>query len=299
MRVAVTGSSGLVGSALVPFLRAGGHDVLRLVRRPARLGDEIAWDPETGTIDAAALEGVDAVVHLAGDNIAAGRWTAAKKARLRSSRVGPTRLIAETLAGLKRKPELLVSASAVGYYGDRGQAWVSETDPPAADFLGRLSVEWEAAALPAARAGIRVAHPRTGIVLSPSGGALGKMLLPFRLGLGGVVGAGSQYFSWIAIDDLLGAIAWILGHEELAGGVNAASPSPVTNAELTKTLGRVLGRPTPLPVPAFALRLALGEMADSLLASTRMKPERLVASGFPFRFPDLDGALRHVLGRAR
>ena len=295
MRVAVTGASGLVGSALVPFLRAAGHDVLQLVRRPPAEANEARWDPEAGTIDASALEGSDAVVHLAGDNIAAGRWTEAKKARLRSSRVGPTRLLAETLAGLKHRPRVLVSASAVGYYGSRGDAWLAETEPPADDFLGRLSVAWEEAAAPAAAAGIRVVHPRIAIVLSPRGGALGKMLLPFRLGIGGVVGPGTQYFSWIALNDLLGAIAWALEHDELAGGVNAGSPSPVTNAELTRTLGRVLGRPTLVPVPAFALRLALGELADSVLASTRMRPARLLASGFRYRHPELEGALRDVL----
>jgi uncharacterized protein (TIGR01777 family) len=297
MQVVVTGSSGLVGSALVRFFAAGGHEVVRLVRRAPKAKDEAGWDPERGTIDAAALEGVDAVVHLAGDSIAAGRWTAAKKVLLRSSRVGPTRLLAETLAGLKRRPRALVSASAVGYYGHRGDAWLRETDSPADDFLGRLSVDWEDAAEPAREAGIRVVHPRIGIVLSPSGGALGKMLLPFRLGLGGVVGPGTQYFSWIAIDDLVAAILHAIEHAELAGAVNAAAPSPVTNAELTRTLGRVLGRPAVLPVPAFALRLALGEMADSVLASTRLRPERLLATGFRFRFPDLEGALRHVLGK--
>lgn len=297
MKVAVTGSSGLVGSALVRFLASGGHEVLRLVRRAPQAKGEARWDPERGALDAAALEGVDAVVHLAGDNIAAGRWTRAKKLLLRSSRVGPTRLLAETLAGLKRRPRVLVSASAVGYYGHRGDAWLREADPPADDFLGRLSVDWEGAAGPAREAGIRVVHPRIGIVLSPSGGALGKMLLPFRLGLGGVVGPGTQYFSWIAIDDLVAAILHAIEHAELSGAVNAAAPLPVTNAELTRTLGRVLGRPAVLPVPAFALRLALGEMADGVLASTRLKPERLLSTGFHFRFPELEGALRHVLGK--
>jgi hypothetical protein len=297
MKVAVTGSSGLIGGALVPFLRASGHDVLRLVRRETRALDEARWEPETGAVFGAALEGVDAVVHLAGENIAAGRWTAAKKARLRSSRVGPTRRLAETLAGLPLRPQLLVSASALGYYGHRGDAWVSEDDPPADDFLARLSVEWERATEPAAAAGIRVAHLRTGIVLSPAGGALAKMLLPFRLGLGGVVGPGTQYVSWIAIDDHVGAIGHLLARSDVAGPLNLAAPQPVTNAELAKTLGRVLHRPTILPVPAFALRLLLGEMAEEVLGSTRLRPQRLLASGYSFRFPELEGALRHVLGR--
>jgi uncharacterized protein len=299
MKVAVTGSSGLVGSALVPFLTTGGHEVVRLVRHAPKAKDEARWEPEAGAIDSAALEGVDAVVHLAGENIAGGRWTEARKARLRSSRVGPTRLLAEALAGLKKKPKVLVSASAVGYYGSRGDAWMTEKDAPADDFLGRLSVEWEGATEPARKAGIRVVNLRTGIVLSPAGGALGKMLLPFKAGLGGVVGPGTQYMSWIALDDLLGAIHHLLDRDDLAGAVNAVAPAPVTNSEFTKTLGRVLGRPTVAPVPAFALRLILGEMADAaLLASTRVRPERLQATGYRFRFPELEGALRHVLGRA-
>jgi uncharacterized protein (TIGR01777 family) len=299
MKVAITGSSGLIGSALVPVLTTGGHEVVRLVRRPPKEGDEARWDPETGAVDSGALEGVDAVVHLAGENIAGSRWTEARKALLRSSRVGPTGLLARTLAGLTRKPQVLVSASAVGYYGHRGDTWVTEKDAPADDFLGRLSVEWEAAAEPARRAGIRVVHPRIGIVLSPRGGALGKMLLPFKAGLGGVLGPGTQYMSWIALDDLLGVLRHLLDRADLAGPLNAVAPEPVTNAVFTKTLGRVLGRPTVVPAPAFALRLAFGEMADAaLIASTRVKPDRLLATGYRFRFPDLEGALRHLLGRA-
>jgi uncharacterized protein (TIGR01777 family) len=297
MRIAVTGASGLVGSALVPALRAGGHEVLRLVRREPRGADEVRWDPAAKTIEAARLEGLDAVVHLSGENIADGRWTDAKKARLRSSRVGSTRFLSETLAGLARKPSVLVSASAVGYYGDRGEAWLAENALPATDFFGQLSVEWEAAAAHAAHAGIRVVHPRTGIVLSPAGGALAKMLLPFKLGIGGVVGSGRQYFSWIALDDVVGVIHHMLARSDLSGPVNVAAPEPVTNAELTKTLGRVLGRPTFVPVPAFALRIAFGEVADALLASTRLRPERLLETGYRFRYPELEGALRHVLAR--
>jgi hypothetical protein len=298
MKVAITGASGFVGAALVPFLTTGGHDVVRLVRRAPRAKDEVRWDPGAGEIDAAALEGVDAVVNLSGENIAGGRWTESRKALLQSSRLGPTGLLARTLAGLKRKPRVLVSASAVGYYGDRGDAWVTETDGPADDFLGRLSAEWEKAAAPAASSGIRVVHPRFGVVLSPAGGALGKMLLPFKAGLGGVLGSGTQYTSWIAMDDVLGVIHHLLERPDLAGPVNATAPEPVTNAVFTGTLGRVLGRPTVLPAPAFALRLAFGEMADAtLLSSARVKPERLLATGYRFRFPDLEGALRHVLGR--
>ena len=298
MKVAITGASGLVGRALVPFLTTGGHAVVRLVRRAPTAEDEARWDPDAGEIDGAALEGVDAVVNLSGENIAGGRWTDGRKALLRSSRVGPTRLLAETLAGLKKKPKVLVSASAIGYYGNRGDEWVTEESAPADDFLGRLSVEWEQATEPAAKAGIRVVYLRTGLVLSPAGGALGKMLLPFKAGLGGVIGPGTQYMSWIALDDLLGAIHHALDHGELAGGLNAVAPEPVTNAVFTKTLGRVLGRPTIAPAPAFALRLAFGEMAEAtLLSSTRVKPERLLATGYRFRFPQLEAALRHVLGR--
>jgi uncharacterized protein (TIGR01777 family) len=298
MKVAITGSSGLVGSALVPFLTTGGHEVVRLVRRAPRQKDEVRWDPATGAIDAASLEGIDAVVNLSGESIADRRWSAARKQLLRSSRLEPTRLLAETLARLKKKPKVLISFSAIGYYGNRGDAWLTEKDAPADDFLGRLSVEWEKAAEPAAEAGIRVVRPRVGIVLNPAGGALGKMLLPFRAGVGGVLGAGSQYMSWIAIEDLLGVLHHLLERAEIAGGVNAVAPEPVTNAVFTKTLGRVLGRPTVVPAPAFALRLAFGEIADAtLLASTRVRPARLEASGYRFRFPDLEGALRHLLGR--
>jgi len=299
MKVLVTGASGLIGSVLVPFLKAGGHDVVRLVRRPPAGGDEARWDPEARQIDRDAFEGVDAVVHLSGENLAGGRWSEARKARLRSSRVGSTGFLAETLAGQGRPPRVLVSFSAVGYYGSRGASWLTEQDSPADDFLATLTADWEKAAEPAARAGIRVVHPRAGVVLSPAGGALGKMLLPFRAGLGGVVGPGTQYMSWITPDDLVGVVQHLLVRSEIAGPVNAATPSPVTNAELTKALGRVLGRPTVAFVPAMALRLVYGEMADAtILSSIRVRPERLLATGFRFRFPELEGALRHVLGRA-
>jgi uncharacterized protein len=297
MRIAITGASGLIGSALVRALRDRGDEPLRLVRRPAKGPDELRWDPAARALDPAALEGVDAIVNLSGESIASGRWTEARKALLRESRVGPTRLLAETIAKLARRPLVMVSGSAVGYYGDRGSAWLPESEPPGADFFGRLCAEWEAAATPAAEAGIRVVHPRTAIVLSHTGGALEPMVRPFRFGVGGVIGSGRHYFSWIALDDMVGVLLHLLDRPELAGPINAASPEPVTNAELTRTLGRVLGRPTPLPVPAFGLRLALGEMADAVLASARLRPQRLVDSGYSFRFPALEGALRHVLGR--
>jgi uncharacterized protein len=298
MKVAITGASGLLGSALVPFLQEGGHEVLRLVRRAPKAKDEARWDPAAGTIDAAALEAADAVVNLSGENLAGGRWTEQRKDLLRSSRLGPTRLLAETLARLKTKPKVLVSVSAIGYYGNRGDAWLTEAEPAAGDFLGRLSSEWESAAQPAAAAGIRVVHPRLGVVLSPAGGALGKMLLPFKAGLGGVLGPGTQYMSWIAIDDVLGAFRHLLEGEGLGGPVNTVAPEPVTNAVFTKTLGRVLGRPTVAPAPGFALRLAFGEMADAtLLSSARVRADKLLAGGYSFRFPTLEGALRHVLAK--
>lgn len=299
MKVAITGASGLIGGALLPFLSAGGHEVVRLVRRAPRAADEIPWDPEKATIDDKALEGVDAVVHLAGENLGEGRWTRRRKARFRDSRLGPTRLLGETLARLTRPPRVFVSASAVGYYGHRGDEWVTEDEPPAADFLGRLVRDWEAAAAKAAEAGIRVVHPRTGMVLSRAGGALGKMLPVFRMGLGGVLGDGRQYMSWIAIDDVVEVIHHALLHDDVKGPLNVVAPSPVTNAEFTRTLGRVLRRPTVAPAPALALRLVFGEMADAtILSSLRARPEKLVATGYRFRFPELEPALRHVLGKA-
>ena len=298
MKVAITGASGLVGSALVPFLTTGGHEVLRLVRRTPKGTDEARWDPEAGEIDAAALEGVDAVVHLAGENIAGARWTEARKALLRSSRVGPTAAPRRSARGTEEEAEGARLGLRDRLLREPGRR-VGDRDGRARRRLPRPPLdEWEAAAGPAREAGIRVVYPRFGIVLSPAGGALGKMLLPFKAGLGGVVGPGTQYMSWIALDDLLGVVHHLLDRADLEGPVNVVAPAPVTNAVFTKTLGRVLGRPTVASVPAFALRLALGEMADAaLLSSTRVRPERLQASGYRFRFPELEGALRHVLGR--
>src|SRR3989338_4623676 len=298
MKVLVTGSTGLVGSALVPFLASGGHEVVRLVRGRLKPGVvEVPWDPQAGTIEAAKLEGLDAVVHLAGERIT-GRWTAAKKARIRSSRVQGTRLLAETLARLGRPPPTLVCASAIGYYGHRGDELLREESPPGAGFLAEVCREWEAAARPAAEKGIRVVQLRIGVVLSAAGGALALMLTPFKLGLGGRVGTGQQYMSWIALDDLAGIIQHALANESLRGPVNAVAPRAITNREFTKTLGRVLGRPTIFPMPAFAARLAFGQMADELLlASARVEPTRLIASGYKFRTPELEAALRHLLGK--
>ena len=297
MNILVTGSSGLIGAALIPVLNAAGHTVVRLVRSDtAQAGRTLRWDPVAGTLDRESLEGFDAVVHLAGDDISSGTWTAAKKASIRQSRVEGTRLLARILASLQRAPEVLVSASAIGYYGDRGDQILTEDSGPGTGFLASVCRDWEAAAAPAAEAGIRVAYLRLGVVLSADGGALARMLGPFRMGMGGPLGTGRQYVSWVAIDDTVGVIAHILSTPSLEGPVNVASPAPVTHAEFARTLGRVLGRPTVLGMPRFAVRLMFGEMADELLlASQRLAPTRLLSTGYRFRFPELETALRHLL----
>lgn len=298
MNVLISGSSGLIGSELVTRLTSGGHCVGRLVRRAPLNDAEISWNPETGAVDLARLGGFDAVVHLAGENIAAGRWSEAVKRRIRDSRVEGTRRLCEALAQLEAPPKHLVCASAIGYYGDRGEEVLTEDSAMGTGFLAEVCRDWEAAADPARAQGLRVVHLRIGVVLSPRGGALQKMLLPFRLGAGGVVGSGRQYWSWIALDDVAGACLHVLTHPELTGPVNAVSPHPATNREFTQTLGRVLRRPTVFPLPGFAARLALGEMAEALLlASARVVPQRLLSSGYEFRYPDLEAALRHLLGR--
>jgi uncharacterized protein len=298
MNILVTGASGLIGTALVSSLASSGHEVTRLVRgQPTSEGKTARWDPMAGTIEAGAIEGVDAVVHLAGENIAE-RWTSAKKAKIRDSRVKGTQLLCETLTRLSSPPKTLVSASAIGYYGDRGDAVLTEDSPPGQGFLSEVCRAWEAATEPARQHGIRVVQLRLGVVLSAKGGALAKILPPFRLGLGGVLGSGQHYMSWIALDDAVGAIQHAIATDALQGPTNAAAPRAVTNQEFTKTLGNVLGRPTAIPLPAFAARLMFGEMADEvLLASARIQPTKLVASGYQFRYPELEGALRHVLAR--
>jgi uncharacterized protein (TIGR01777 family) len=296
LHVAVSGSSGLVGSTLVPLLTTGGHQVTRLVRGQAREG-EVTWDP-SGEFDGAVLDGIEAVVHLAGENIAAGRWTASVKERIRTSRVQGTRLLCEGLANATSPPKVLVCASAIGFYGDRGDEELTEKSSGGSGFLPEVVREWEAATQPARDAGIRVVNLRFGVILSPRGGALAKMLLPFKLGVGGRVGSGRQYWSWISIDDAAGAIYHALMTDALSGPVNAVAPNPATNAEFTRTLGRVLRRPTVFPMPAFAARLALGQMADELLlASARVVPRELQRTDYHFRQPTLEAALRHVLGR--
>ena len=298
-RIAVSGAGGLVGSALTASLEAAGHQVVRLVRRQVAPGArEIAWDPVAGRIDAEALSGLDALVHLAGENIAAGRWSAGRKERIRSSRVQGTRLIAEALAGLDRPPRVLVNASAIGFYGDRAGEWMDEDASPGSGFLADTCAEWERATVPAAEAGVRVILLRIGVVLSTDGGALPRMLPIFRYGLGGRLGDGRQQMSWIALADLVRVVEHALFDDSLEGVVNAVAPEPVTNAEFTRILAAVLGRPALLPVPAVALRILLGEMGRQLLlSSTRVRPTRLSRMGFRFRFPDLDSALRFELGR--
>lgn len=296
MKILVTGASGLVGRALVPLLTAEGHEAARLVRSAPGAGD-VPWDPDAGTLGAEALEGFDGVVHLAGENIASGRWNTEKKRRIRESRVRGTRLLSETLAALERPPRVLVSASAVGFYGDRGEDELTEASPAGTGFLSEVCREWEAATEAAEEKGVRVVHARLGIVLSRRGGALAKMLTPFRLGVGGVIGNGRQYMSWVTLDDAAAALGHLLAADTVTGPVNVVAPAPVTNREFTATLGRVLRRPAVFPVPGFMARLAFGEMAEALLlASARVKPEKLLDSGYAFRHGSLTEGLRHVLG---
>ena len=298
MKVLVTGSSGLIGSALMPYLAAGGHRPARLVRSKSPTDSpDIFWDPESGEMNTSHLEGLDAVVHLAGENIV-GKWTSARKTRIRDSRINGTRALCEALAGLTRPPRVLISASAVGYYGDRGTETLYEDSAAGLGFLADVCRAWEAATDPAIDAGIRVIYLRLGMVLSPSAGALAQMLSPFGLGLGGRIGSGQQYWSWITLDDVISIIHHALTTEVLEGPVNAVSPCPVTNVEFTRILGKVLGRPALLCLPAFAARLALDEMADEvLLASTRVEPAQLKGTAYRFRHSNLEDALHCLLQR--
>ncbi len=299
MKVLISGRSGLVGSELASFLTSGGHSVAGLTRSPEKNENTVAWDPAEGTIDSAAIEdqGFNAVVHLAGETIQ-GRWTKAKKRRIRDSRTEGTRLLCESLAALENPPQTLVCASATGYYGDRGDEELTEASPPGESFLADVCQEWEAACEPAREKGIRVVNVRIGVVLTPKGGALSKLLTPFKLGGGGKVGDGKQWWSWVAIDDLIGIIHHALTNDDVSGPINATTPNPVTNKEFTKTLGKVLSRPTIIPLPGFAAKIMLGEMADELLlASAKVLPQRTLESGYDFRYPELEPALRHLLGR--
>ena len=298
MKVLITGSSGLIGSVLIESLASNGHEVVRLLRKKFSK-DSPVWDPENDVIDLADVRDIAAVVHLAGDNIAEGRWNDRKKGRIRNSRVRGTKLLAEFFAASEHKPRIIVSASAVGVYGDRGEELVDETSEPGNGFLADVCQQWEGATASAVDAGIRVANVRFGVVLSTAGGALKKMLLPFRMGLGGVIGGGKQYMSWVSIDDVVGMIQYVIGNDSMRGPVNLVSPHAVSNHEFTKTLGRVLHRPTIFPMPAFAARLAFGEMANELLlSSTRAVPKKLMNSGYKFRHPELGEAFEHLLKNA-
>ncbi len=298
MKVLVTGASGLIGSALTLLLGQQGDDVISLTRGPARGPGAYRWDPEQGDIDLAALQGIDAVVHLAGETVA-GRWTEDKKHRILDSRVRGTRLVSEAIAGLNDPPPVLVSASAIGVYGDRGAEQVTEQSATGEGFLADVVRAWEGAAEPARAAGIRVVHTRFGIVQSARGGALKTQLPLFKLGLGGPLGGGDQYVSWVALDDTAGAIAHALAGPGISGPVNVTAPAPVTQAQYARTLGRVLRRPAVLPAPAFAVRAILGEFANEVLDGQRVIPERLSDSGYVFGYPQLEPALRHVLGAER
>ena len=296
-RILISGSHGLVGSALIKLLTTDGHEVLRLVRHGGAAGSsEVAWDPEKGTIDSERLEGLDAVVHLAGENIASGRWTSEKKRAILESRVKGTTLLSQSLAKLSRPPSAFVSASAIGYYGDRGDEQLTEQSAPGTGFLADVCREWEKATMPAAEKGIRTVQARFGIVLAAEGGALKQMLTPFRMGIGGRMGNGKQWMSWISLEDLVRAIRSVTYDNFVSGPVNFVSYFPVTNAEFTKTLGRVLRRPTLFPIPAFSVRLAFGQMGEALLLSSqRVEPAVLKATGFSLQWPRLELALRRLL----
>jgi uncharacterized protein (TIGR01777 family) len=292
MRILVSGSHGLVGKALISSLTSDGHEIVRLVRSKPASATEIEWHPNQEKIDTASLEGLDAVVHLAGESIASGRWTDEKKRAIRDSRVKGTTLLSEALARLSRPPSVFVSASAIGYYGNRGDEVLTEQSAPGDDFLASVCVEWENATIPAIEKGIRTVHARFGIILDPKDGALAKMLTPFRMGIGGRIGDGKQWMSWIDIQDVVNGLKSLIANSSINGPVNFVAPNPVTNADFTNTLGRVLSRPTIFPIPAFGVRLAFGEMADALLlSSARVKPGVLQ----DFAYPTLESALRHLL----
>ena len=296
MRVLVSGSTGLIGSSLVRSLESGGHDVRRLLRPQSRTSaNGIMWDPAAGSLEPGELEGFDAVVHLAGENIADRRWSAAQMARIKDSRIGSTTLLAETLASLDSPPSVFACASAGGYYGDRGDDLLDEDAAVGTGFMATSTKEWEDATVPAASAGIRVATLRIGVVLTAAGGMLSRVLPIFKMGLGGRLGSGSQYMSWLTRFDVVDATVWTLEHEDVSGPVNVSTPNPVTNSEFTRALGRAVRRPAVLAVPAFALRLAQGDLAEVVTSSARMDPARLRESGFEFKHPEVDGALEWAL----
>jgi len=299
MKILVGGSHGLVGTALIKSLEAEGHEIFRLVRHAPTSKTEVEWSPDRYSIALARIEGFDAVVNLAGESIAEGRWTDEKKRRIRESRVKGTKLLGDALANLTVPPKTFVCASAIGYYGNRGDELLTETSAAGADFLSKVCAEWEGATALATEKGIRVVNARFGVILDANGGALKKMLPPFRMGVGGSIGSGKQWMSWIALDDVIGGIKFALANESVRGPVNFVAPNPVTNAEFTKTLGKVLSRPTIFPIPGFAIKLMFGEMGEALLlGGQRVAPARLVDGGFEFSYPQLEAALGHILEKS-
>jgi len=299
LKILISGASGLVGKSLASALQADGHSVSRLVRPGnARAAGDVAWDPHAATVDVAAMEGFDAVVHLSGANISERRWTPARKAELRSSRIDTTRVLVDALATLEKKPGVFVCASAIGFYGDRGEEILTESSTNGTDFISLLVRDWEAEAVRAEMSAIRAVRLRFGVVLSREGGALPRMLMPFKFGLGGRLGSGRQWMAWIALEDAIEIIRAAVTDDRMAGALNVTAPNPVRNADFTRATASVLGRPAFFAAPAFALRLAVGEMADALLlASQRVVPERLVELDYKFRFAELEPALRVILGR--
>ena len=297
MKILITGSSGLVGSALVTHLRAAGHDVVRLVRRPSGQADAFVWTPDKGAIDLRAFAGVDGVVHLGGENIGKKRWTVEGKRLIMESRVTGTMLISSALAAMTSRPRVMVCASAVGFYGDRGDAVLDESSAGGGGYLASVATQWEKASEPAAAAGVRVASVRLGMVLSAVGGALPRMLFPFRMGLGGPIGSGRQYVSWVAIRDVVEAVQYILQNDSLSGPINLVSPDPVTNRQFVKALGHALHCPACIPLPAFVVKALFGEMGkELLLSSTRAVPRKLLSAGYVFLHPELGGALKRIVG---
>ncbi len=297
-RVLISGASGLLGQRLVPFLRTGGHTVFSLVRRQPRSESEIHWNPAKGILNPDDLQDIDVIMHLSGENVGEGRWTAAKRRRIIESRLSTTGLLARTAASVNPKPAVFISASATGYYGNSDAEFAGEDAPPGDGFLASVCKQWEDAAQPAGESGIRTVIMRIGVVITPEGGALQKLLLPYKLGLGGRIGPGSQYISWIGIDDTLASFYWAMMNEDISGPINVVSPEPVTYYELSKTLAAVLKRPAMLPLPSFLIKLLFGQMGvEGLLYSTRTRPDRLLNTGFYFRHSKLEEVFKHVLGK--